>query len=189
MKRLILISLCVCAALVTAPAAGQIVNFDENGIGTIDGNQLLRGFDIPPVPGVDPIPTLFYVLPFTFPVAQGDVQVIEPDNGTISDVLRFVSDSSTNTSRVYVYSDLETSGIDKDLADVGIPQPWINVVVVTEVGLEGGVNGIHWLPGLDQPGSPPAGVAPISYSFTSDVPEPATMCLLGLGALLLRRKK
>jgi hypothetical protein len=186
MKTLILTSLFIGMAFMTAPTFGADVSLDENGNGVWDGHQLDYGIGDA---GVDPVsmPTLFYYLPF--PVVQGDLQVTEPD-GTLSDVLRFISDATINASRVYVYSDMETTDIAKDLADVGLPQPWQNVFVTEERGLEGGLNGVTYLPTPNQPGYfTAAGAAPITYEFISDVPEPATICLLGLGCLLLRRKK
>jgi hypothetical protein len=189
MKRLMLISLCISAAFITLPAMGQIITFDENGKGAFDDGRTLD-YGIGDA-GVDPVPlpTLFYYLPF--PVVQGDVAVLEPGTNLVSDVLRFTTDPAINASRVYIYSDMESTDITKDLADVGIPQlGGTNVAIVFERGLEGGLNGVTWVPTGNLPGGSPAGAAPITYNFISDVPEPATVCLLGLGALsLIRRKK
>jgi hypothetical protein len=191
MKTLILTSLFVVMALITAPTFGQTITFDENGNGTIDGRSLdysIGPSGVDPVPP-GPIPTLFYYLPF--PVIAGDLQVFEPagSTGNISDILRFISDPFTNTSHVYVYSDIETTDVSKDLADVGLPGAWDAIVVqVPEVGLEGGVNGAIYMPTPNQPGGLPTG-APITYNFISDVPEPATICLLAIGGLALLRRK
>jgi hypothetical protein len=186
MKKLIAISLFI-SLLVAGMASAQIISFDENGNGTIDGRPLDYGIGDS---GVDPVPTptLFYYLPF--PVVQGDLQIFEPD-GTISDVLRFTNTPGANFGRVYVYSDNTDIDVGKaDLADVGIPQPWTGGIVVTmpEAGSENGWNGVIWQPTPNQPGGLTA-TAPITYNFTSDVPEPVTLALLGLGGLLLRKRK
>ncbi len=212
MKRMALMITVVALvlwAVGNAPAApinpggiNIIITFDENGNGYTDypsvGTHLTSGFDSPEDNEYDgPIPapaTLYYVLPGQGEtgwggVMEGDVVVTEPD-GTISDVLRFVS----STNRVYVYSDLGS-----DPADVGIPSVlWTDSsVFVPEEGTELGWNGIHYTPianGEAQPGflstTIPWTEAPwFSYVFTSDVPEPATMSLLALGGLVSLRRR
>jgi hypothetical protein len=184
MKKLITICLvCVCVLLTTAASQGMIITFDENGHGDVDGTPLKYGVDTPPI-GHE---TLYYVLPFEG-VAEGDIVVMEPPEtaSIISDILRFINvDGQGPEARVYVYSDFG----EPDLADTGIPAVWKPVdgeyppcppLYMTEVGLEGGMNGIRY----------DTGGYPETYIFISDVPEPATICLLSLGALsLLRRKK
>jgi hypothetical protein len=51
---------------------------------------------------------------------------------------------------------------------------------------EGGWNGLYYTPEPGQPGYIKGGV---TYVFTSDIPEPAATCILGLGALILIRRK
>ena len=176
---------------IAAPTFGLNVAFDENGNGTFNGNPLPWGIGAtgvdPTPPG--PIPTLFYTLPFN--VVFGDVQIIEPD-GTVSDVLRFTNIPGTTFTGVYVYSDSDPLTPGTDLADTHLPLPWTGgpVVVMPEAGTESGWNGVSYTPGFNDPGATSAAIGPITYEFTSDVPEPATMCLLGLGTLsLVRRKK
>ncbi len=186
MKKLM--TICLVCVLTAAASQGMVLSLDENGNSLFNGNSLPWGIG---ASGVDPTPpgpiyTLFYNLPFK--VVPGDVQIFEPD-GTVSDVLRFIDTPGTTFSSIYVYSDRDPTAPDFDLADSMIPLPWASAIVIPmpESGSEGGWNGVSWTPGFNDPG---ATSAPITYEFTSDVPEPTTICLLGLGALsLIRRKK
>jgi hypothetical protein len=194
MRKLILLILFVsllAVGVASAAIAPQIISFDENGNGTFNGQPLNYSIGDSGVPNPSaPLPTLYYILPFG--VVEGDLQISEaPTYAALSDVLRFVDDPTTNTSRVYVYSDYEITDVSRDLADVGMPQPWQNVVIVPEVGPEDGFNGVFYVPGPGQPGGPLAlsVTGPVAYQFISDVPEPVTLALLGLGGLLLRRRK
>jgi hypothetical protein len=189
MKRLITISL-VCVLMTTAVSQGAVnISFDENGNGSWSdadlSGALEHGMGVCPV-GPD-WETLWYEIPFN-PVGEGDVAVIEPllsdltglvAEPILSDVLRFINIQGDEglEARVYVFSD-NRDGSDA-LADTGIPQLLGTPFFVEEVGSEGN-NYIDYT------------VGDISYHFISDapVPEPATIGLLGLGALsLLRRKR
>jgi hypothetical protein len=193
MKKLVLICL-VSVLLTTAAAWGAIsdtinntvVSFDENGNGYIDGEPLLFDVDIPPegIPGHE---TLFYTLPVNG-VVEGDVVIYEDAAQNISDLLRF---DIAAPPCVFVYSDVELDELNSELADTGIPDLWRGgaggVVFFTEEGTENGWNGLHYTPEPGQPGYVTG--QNVTYVFTSDVPEPATMALLGLGSLVLLRKR
>jgi hypothetical protein len=176
-----------------ASAAIVSVSFDENGNGSWDGGLLTSGFNTPQEGGGHA--TLYYDLsPLATGaengVVSGDVVITEPD-GLTSDILRFIDDGSF----VYVYSDNSDSDpCGSDLADTGIPTVWSPVVYMDEVGAEGGWTGITYTPTSGQPGylywdDDPSKT--VTYYFTSDVPEPATLSLLALGglAVLIRRRK
>lgn len=175
MRKLILASLFVSVVFITAAACqGMVITLDENGHGYADGTRLDYGVDTPPVGNWA---TLYYVLPFTR-VVEGDVGVLEPPyyyETDLSDVLRFIN--VNYQPRVYVYSDVG----DMDLADTGIPALWTSPenapVYVNEVGYEG----------YNYANYTPAGQTDVTYHFISDVPEPATLMLLGLGGLAFRK--
>ena len=191
MKKVWLVTTClVCLSLATAAAWGSVNNniaitFDENGNGyDIGGMPLLYGVDIPPE-GIPGHATLFYVLPDG--VVEGDVVIYEDAAQTIiSDLLRF---DIAAPPCVFVYSDNEDGA--GEMADTGIPDLWDGgaggVVYLTEEGTEGTWNGVHYTPIENEPGYVPG--QNITYVFTSDVPEPATICVLGLGALSLLKKR
>jgi hypothetical protein len=185
MKKLVIICL-VC--VLTAIAWGNVttVDFNENGNGWWDNGQnggtLVSGTGVCPVGNAN-WSTLYYVLPS--PVVEGDLVLYESEFD-VSDVLRFTN--VNNVGRVYVYSDTD-EGVDS-LADTGLPSGFLpNSAGTAEVEIDNGWSafGVVWVPSSGMPGYMSDDVA---YVFISDVPEPATICLLGIGALsLIRRKK
>jgi hypothetical protein len=117
--------------------------------------------------------------------------------GQVSDVLRFVNNYSPGVGlngRVYVYSDFEPGEKSADLADTRIPYDFLSWRAgMDEQGIENIWNGAiytpYYVPGMNQ--STPGGMDQylVTYIFTSDVPEPATIGILGLGVLSLLRKR
>ena len=203
MKKLI--TICLVCILTAAATQAMTINFDENGNGNVDGTTLVWGMGIPIGAGTsDQYATLYYELPGM--VVVGDLVLYENPRTfeQFSDVLRFVNNYSPNggyQGRVYVYSN--PSPLEKELpelADTGIPYDFLSLSAGTdEQGTENGWNGmvytptswenngqLQYLPGYMMQ----YGEGGVTYNFTSDVPEPATIALLGLGALsLIRRKK
>ena len=134
---------------------------------------------------------LSYALPIT--VTGGDVALTEPGTpSTWSDLIRFGLDPSGQFSRLYFYSDLPEQAEPPELADTGFPGAvYSNIYSFSEIGPEGGVNGLAYTPteGNDFGWDPTRAV--VTYYFISDVPEPTSLALLTLGtaALLLRRRR
>jgi hypothetical protein len=109
----------------------------------------------------------------------GDVLLIEPQTSQPSDLLRF------DAGGVFFFSEREPGEPYPDMADVfQLPAP-INPVILLEVGPEGN-NRAHYAPDLGMPGYADPAIFPgLQYDFISDVPEPSTFALTGLGAVAL----
>ena len=209
MKKLITICLvCVltAAAWGTPVSNGNIninIIFNENGNGNFNGTPLVWDMGIPLQAGRnDQYATLYYELPSL--VVEGDLVLYEPDQPTgdiVSDVLRFVNVRGVTGApiegRAYVYSDIEQGEKSTDLADTRIPYDYLpNSAGTEEQGTEDGWNGIVYTPWYSPevqqylPGyMMQYGENGVTYNFTSDIPEPATIALLGLGALSVIRRK
>ena len=176
-------------------------------LGQITVDEIPTPTPLLPAPGIfsDPFsptmpPTVMYPLPFI--VTPGDLAITEPPVITgqqFSDLLRWEILPATNQEVLFVYSDSSSSDPPNAPADVGIPPNFqANLFMTPETGL--GVppapytdfaNGLVWVPapGSGLPGSPPAGAAPITWTFISDVPEPAMLCLAPALVALLRRNR
>ena len=153
-----------------------ILNFDENGHGSINQNN--TGWR--PDPGflaLDPlsgIVALAYGLPEN--VVPGDVGVQEFGlTGFLSDGLRFENNLYGFPAVMFYFSDPGDSA----LADTGFPLGF-PCCLVQEHGIAESVDRFDWFPGGNV------------YHGLSDTPEPASIALLGSGILglagVLRRK-
>jgi hypothetical protein len=170
-------------ATTTLSSLAQVITFDENGRGNFAGTALPFAVGPDPTGGIA-ANVLIYTLPFA--VTPGDIGLIENTNTTslnLSDVVRFFTPTTGNNSEMIFYSDFEaTDPTPRDLADSGLPQS-PNAFLIFETGPEGN-NGAVWNPAPGQPGSMPSG-GTLQYNIISDVPEPGTLTLAGLGGGLL----
>jgi hypothetical protein len=191
---------CAAFTIVATTAFGQtnsLWTLDENGPAFVLGGAYDDGG--PPHTGivgfsrgtnkVDTISGIIGWYYVTGPNTAGDVVILEaPQFTTISDLLRF------DGNGVFFFSQLELNDPNPPHADVPvIPNP-INPVVLNEVDLGGGSNGVTYIPEVGQPGySLFYQIPKVHYNIVSDVPEPGPMVLVGFGALtlwpLLKRKR
>ena len=186
-------------------SSATVINFDENGKGTITppsgvvfplvslGNQP-DPFD--PANGLLPLVYDLTASGITLPVVPGDMNVIEVAGTPPSDLVRWTTNAAALHNFLVVYSDRAETGELPDLADVGLPTlRQTNLVTFNETGPEGGPNGVFgYAPTPNQPGFfiNSANDTP-TYNFISDgaVPEPASagLLLLGAGSLLARARR
>jgi hypothetical protein len=108
--------------------------------------------------------------PLIFPLEGGDVLLVKPITGALSDVIRF-----NHLARTLVfYSDADGEGL---LGDTGFPTAFYpNTITLVE--------GTPYSPFFFDPGSttPPGSV---TYVFLSELPEPGTIALVGGGLLVV----
>jgi hypothetical protein len=155
-----------------------VIEVDENGHLLIAGNP-----GPPGVRGVDPIsgsPALVYSLPFAG--NPGDLLLFPtnepPQTSQLSDIVRFEGDGN-----MYFFS-LQHGSNDTDLADVPVlPPPITPNTVVNETG-SGALNRPYWIPFGTGIGGDPTNPS-IIYLFPSEIPEPSTVILVGLGPVTL----
>jgi hypothetical protein len=162
--------------------------------------SLLSGMAADPGPG-GLASALTYSLGTPPSLVAGDVVLLEPGLGVLSDIIRFNpagtgGNPSYRPSLVF-YSDLVFDG-GNSLADTGFPTLlYTNTLSSVEAGLEVGPNGyFNYTPTANQPGFV-SGFA-VTYNFISDVasvPEPASVVmaaasvLAGLGYAWRRRRR
>ena len=178
MKRLTRMFLMIgfTSAVAVTTGLGQpgpfVLNFDELGNMTLNGN--------PGPPGVlQPDPSsgllaLSYQLPF--PGNPGDILLIDPQNFLVSDLIRFLGNG-----QLFFYS-LKDDNSPPDPADVPVlPNPINpNIAFFEQGGIEINNGLFNYVPGPGGIGGDPSNP---TYNFLSDVPEPASAVLLGLGLL------
>lgn len=180
--KLLLAILFTSSLASTAIAGGPLLTFDEYGNSTVNGNPGSPGQLLPdPTGGYTLGNVLVYNL--SFAGVQGDVLLHEP---TLADPFLDVVRFDGNFHLIF-YSD-NTDGFDAP-ADVSAPPNplYPNQAHILEVGPEGN-NYADYFPNPGQPGFDPSFPA---YQFISDVPEPGTMTLAGLGftgLLAIRRR-
>jgi hypothetical protein len=187
------------AAAQGAPSALKIT-IDENGNGTgtiTDQTGVVTPFVLPAVVGPDPGPGgLPSVLQYQWPAAVlppfvvGDLGLLEIVGTQPSDLVRFNNVGAVAPIfTIAFYSDVAESTFEiPDLADVGLPTANLtNLLILDEIGPEGGPNGLVYTPGPNNPGYVPG--FQTTYEIISDVPEPGTMALLALGGLALIRRR
>jgi len=157
------------AGTFTSVHGQQILRLDEFGNGYITPSlPFAYSMAVEPISGLS---TLRYTLPFNG--VAGDVR-LQSTGGALSDLLRF-----DGAGHVWFFSDI-TDGGTISLADVAIfPTPGTPSATLLEQQ-----NGeTLYIPnGLD-PGYKATG--PVAYRFITEVPEPAAIALIGLGAGLL----
>jgi hypothetical protein len=114
-------------------------------------------------------------------LVAGDVLLF--DGGAVLDVIRF--NPGQNGGSLLFYSD-NVDGFDSPADTVGPPGAlYANVSAINE--------GAIYTPLAGQPGFVAGASAPVTYKFLSEIPEPATLPLLGSGliglAVVLRKRR
>jgi hypothetical protein len=167
------------------------ITVDENGHGTLTNTTGFFG-SLPAALLQDPGPgglpgALTYDLTNPPGLTAGDLIILEPGTGLISDLIRFNPNQvgpGGGTGTLVFYSDI--SDTPDALADIGFPTGrYTNTLTVTEVGPEGD-NGFTYTPTAGQPGFVAGASGPVTYVIQSDVPNPVpappAVVLAGLGA-------
>jgi hypothetical protein len=191
-----------------APGGPATINFDENGHATavFTGGTDTLPFSLAPL--------TYHLGAVGLSTMPGEIRLLEPDTGDLSDLLFFPGNGD-----VQVYSALNPGDSNPDLADVATfptittTAPIIQLIEnapgdfyntnttlpdspLTEAlppsGPEGSINGMFgYSPasGGGFPGAAPPGQPGITYNFTSEVPEPASVALVGLVSLIVLRRR
>jgi hypothetical protein len=178
---------------VLAQGNNPLITVNETGNGTL----LFPGSPIIPtngVPQADPGPgglpnALTYNLLGPPSLVAGDLMLIEPPTGALSDIIRFnpAGTASGYPASLVFYSDIEPGEL-PNLADIGFPvSRYTNIVTFMELGPEGD-NGFVYTPTANQPGFVPG--FSVTYDIISDAPAPepttALLVLPAMGLIWLR---
>jgi len=190
------IALTTAHAIVPVPSK---VTVDEFGNGVYNGVPLATGN---PVDLQTSVPGFAYILPFNYTFGAyptADVELYEPGSTDpitggylASDILRYTIAPNPGSSYLFFYSDRSTTDLADSTADVLGLAGGVGYLVAygLETGLfgnpysEAGPNGFVYTAGPGMAGwdGNPAGT---QYTFISDVPEPSSMMLVGLGTVSL----
>jgi len=175
----------------SVPAWAQITQIstvvDENGHRTINGFLGLQPlpFSIIPDPGPGGKPNvLAYGLLNPPGLVTGDVDLIVTfaGGGFVSDTLRF--DAVTGGGTLFFYSD-QDGGIDA-IADIVTPfGHYPNFIDLHQETVGPGLFGAIYTPTTGQPGFVAGAPVPVTYTFISEMPEPASLFLLLTGGATL----
>jgi hypothetical protein len=158
------------------------ITVDENGNGSINSTPITGALAADPGPG-GAASALTYNLGILPNFVVGDVTLAEPPTGGLSDLIRFNKNVDNSVTLVF-YSD-KGDGVDSLADNAGFPTSmYTNVAPIGEVGPEAGPNGAVYVPTAGQPGS--NGSTVMTYNILSDpgVPEPASLALFGIGAVM-----
>jgi hypothetical protein len=181
-----IMALVLCAMCAPAAAQGFSVSItaDENGNGTFTNTSAFFA-NLPFSQITDPGPggltgVANYGMLNPPGLTTGDLLLT--DGLLTSDLIRF--DPVTNSGSFFFYSD-QDGGSDA-LADIGGPTGLnTNQLTLPEAALGGGMFGIVYTPIAGQPGFVAGAAGPVTYTFISDAPEPATILLMASGLALL----
>jgi hypothetical protein len=164
----------LAASATSVFAFGPVLTIDESGNAYLTASEPFAFTNA--LEPISAMSTLQYTLPFAG--VAGDVLVQEQGGSAISDILRF-----DGNFHVYFFSDYAAGSTEP--ADVGLPSVFMTPnVTVTEYGTEDVSVDAWYTPIAGQPGYKPAAPG-MQYHIISDVPEPGTMLLGGLGGGLL----
>ena len=183
--------------ITTSRASAQFtvtVTVDENGAGNLSNSSGFSSalpFGIQPDPGPGGLSAaLTYGMLNPPGLTSGDLLILEPGLGTISDIIRFnASGTIAGTTGTLVFYSDNFDGADA-LADTGFPSAlYDNNIARIEVGGEGQPNGLTYTPTAGQPGFVTGSGGPVTYVIRSDVPEPSALGLLLLPLALSARRR